>query len=420
MWFAGCSSPEPQLAALPSPFSESGPFQIDHPAMASPRPTWKTRLNGYPTDIALDSSGNELAAATIPSTDRPGGSRKNQIFWLGPQGQVRWRIQPSAPTRSLSMARDGSLLLVNSYDDEILAYTPQGKRLWSAQADCQPFALSSSHLIVCYHDDDADPSAAFDVFDWNGRKLFTRQITSDIVAFKISADEQRVAVGLVKGQVLLFGGSDFHLLAQAQVGGEIIDLAPAGSDSQLENQVAVLFRESGSSSGRRQALMAWVSGASVKSGVANGVATSSVSLGASVDQVAISAHGSFAYFYGNSEVGQFLAALGLPLAKGAPPPGWSIRIPSGSRYDQQILAASSLGIDEGGGVVTAFDHDEGNRRVARVVGYDHMGRLLWTIPVDTEEQAYLYGLTFGEIGKKLAVAVSSDDGRLAVYHFSSL
>jgi hypothetical protein len=383
-----CASCSSTVSPYSTPLKRSGLERLE---TLSIQPLWKTRLTGYPIDIALDSSGRELAVATIPSTDRVGGSRKSQLFWFGPNGKIRWRKESSVQTRAISMARDGSLLVISNYDDEILAYNSAGQQLWSAHGVCKPYALSSSHRVVCYHDDDAEPKIAFDIFDWNGHEILSREATTDIVALKISRDEKKIAIGLVHGKVLLYGGEDFHPLAQAQVPGEITDLSPANS-----GETAIIFRENSKLLARRPARIIWMD--------PDGLLTDSAPDSVATDQIALTPSGKTAYTYGNSDEGQFLSAFHPQSRK----PSWSFQVPQGARYDQQVVA---LGASDG--VIAVLESTENTKRTFRVVAYGDQGQSLWAIPTQVDEGAYFYCFSINESAKTLAVA--SDDGRIAVY-----
>lgn len=296
------------------------------------------------------------------------------------------------PTRALSIASDGSLMVLSNYNDEIRGYDVRGKKLWTASGTCEPYALSGPRMILCYHDDDAQPGIAFDAYSWSGKKLFSRPASADIVAFKISADEKRVAIGLVGGKAILYGGKDFHEIARASVPGEIADVAPASVGSGDRSGMVVLYHTPTPSSG----YMAWVR--------PNGSILNAVELRVPADQVAIAPDASTAYVCGNAEEGQYL----LGLVPGVSTPSWLRSAPQGAHYDQRMIALSGKN-----GVVTSFF--DGSAFVSHITAYRPEGKLAWAIPIEhpANESSYLYQVAVGEPGKAIATAI--DDGEIAVY-----
>jgi hypothetical protein len=365
----------------------------------TPTAVWSRRLEGYPSDISIDSTGHELIVATIPSPDRDGGTRRNQLLWLGPGGRSRWSKEPSSPIRAVSMAADGSLAVVSDYEDQILAYDAKGKLRWSMKGTCVPFALSRVHKVICYHDDDAEPLTAFDILDWNGKKLGFRSAATDIVAFKVSADERNVVIGLAGGEVQLFGGPDLKLLAQVKVEGEVADLSPTSGEHP---EVAILFQ--GKIQNKTSTRVAWLG--------KSGALTESLELTSPADQIVVAPDGSALYAYGNTEDGQFLTALERDAPGSRLGPIWRRATTEGARYDQPVFASAHRA---GGSVLTGFEDSEKGGRVARIVSYDRNGGLAWSLLVKADESAYLYALAVADSDSGRSVAVATDDGRIAVY-----
>ena len=108
---------------------------------------------------------------------------------------------------------------------------------------CKPIPLGKRFL--CYHDDDAEPDVAFDVYTAAGRKVLFYPITRDVLALKVSDDERNVAIALQGSQVLLFD-PEFRSLWQRSVAGEVVDLAVSAG---AHPRVAVLYNRPAATAG---------------------------------------------------------------------------------------------------------------------------------------------------------------------------
>jgi hypothetical protein len=82
---------------------------------------------------------------------------------LGSQGRLLWQNKMRFPVKELDLSKDGSLSVVGTFGNEILGLNAKGKTLWSVEATCKPIILNESKRVLCYHDDDAEPSVAFGV-----------------------------------------------------------------------------------------------------------------------------------------------------------------------------------------------------------------------------------------------------------------
>jgi hypothetical protein len=201
------------------------------------RRLWIRRLTGYISDINISSRGNAVLVGTLPDYDDEDGSRKNLLHYFDGHGRERWsKVLPTA-VKSQAISAHASLAVVATHEDEVLAFSESGKKLWSAHATCSPIIINSRKEVICYHDDDAEPEIAFDVFNWNGKKIRSYPIKNDILTLKVSEDEYSTALALTQGMVQVLG-PDYKLKWNARVEGEIVDIdISIGRDPRL----AVLY-----------------------------------------------------------------------------------------------------------------------------------------------------------------------------------
>lgn len=416
---SGCSTPVAEAPTPPMSLSLSFSLSSARPAFAArpddhpwrdrkpmllqaPKEIWSRRLNGYPSDIGLNATGRELIVATIPSPDRAGGAHKNQLFWFGPKGATRWR-KDTTPIRAVSMADDGSIAVVSDYEDRIIAYDWNGRARWSAQATCIPFALFKVKRVLCYHDDDAEPKTAFDIFDFLGHKLGSRPAASDIVAFKVSSDERFVAVGLSGGKVEVYESTENakQPIYTSNIDGEIADVAPGSGDHPV---IAVLSYSNKAPGIPR---IQWLDGT-------NSATSQGVSLSQPASEITVSNDGNLAFVYGNSDEGQYLTEIQRDAGKGTSRTEWTRALSEGARYDQPIFAGSGSPSKGGWGqIVAGFEDFQNGSRVSQVTSFDREGHLQWLFPVHKDQDAYLYAMSAAESAR--AVAVATDDGGIAVF-----
>lgn len=393
--FVACAS-TPANLDLPPAGSGTLPLPAtpDQIAESAKHRLWARKLPGYITDLSLAANGKGVLIATAPNRDRVTGARKYGLAWYSGDGKVRWEVQPDAPVRVLAMADDASLAVVSTYDEKITAYDPRGKVLWKVDALCRPILFPQSKRVVCYHDDDAEPRVAFDVFDWSGKKLSSYSIVQDILALKASDDEHHVVLGMTEGQVVLFGPK-FHNQWQRRVEGEILDLDVSGGEHA---RVAVLHSPE---AGRKQISFLGESGKS----------EGHIAAPSFAQRIEFASSGRHLVLYGGDAQGQDVAvwelapAPGLATKNGAIAERWRHHEPKLSDTPPQFLI-------HGKEVVFVAGQDP-----LRIWSYGVDGKLQWNIPVGpqliTEEAAGLYAYAYSAQAH-LAI-VATDEGGLAAF-----
>jgi hypothetical protein len=366
------------------------------------RKLWARHLDGYITELSLAGHGNALLVSTLPDYDHEGGAKKNLLRYFDSNGHELWHEVMPTQVKSQALSNDGSLAVATTHENQVIAYDKKGKKLWTAQSTCMPFIIESRKEIVCYHDDDAEPLVAFDVFGWDGKLKQSFPIKNDILALKVSKDEQHVALALTKGIVLLLG-PDYKTEWSGKVPGEAVDLDVSNGPHP---KVAVIYSEGAGKSSK----IALLSGGKLVS--------ESPSAG-QVSQIAFSSDAGLVFTYGNGETGQYVGGLSVsPLRE-----VWHHEVENNAHYTPQMYTATIQPKGASLAVVGIEQVSAANGRQSEVVGVGHQGQPLWTLPVSqalgAEEGAFLYtqSLTTGATGPaKLAVA--TDDRKLGLFQLS--
>lgn len=364
---------------------------------------WSKGLDGYITELNLAKQGNAVLVATLPDYDHEGGSRKNLLRYYDGNGRHRWSEIMPTQVKSQALSQDGSLAVATTHENQVIAYNSKGHKLWTAPGTCMPFIIESRKEILCYHDDDAEPLVAFDIFDWNGNLKKSYPIKNDILALKVSKDEQHVAIALTKGNVVVLG-PDYKMEWSGTLSGEIIDLdVSSGADPR----VAVVY-SAGLGKPQKIAFMK------------RGKVISETSPRQQVTQVALSPDASSVFAYGNEGGGQYVGFFeGQPLKE-----VWQHGVESNAHYTQTLFVSSIKPREKTPAVLQAIlgvEQVSGNSRQSEVVGLDSTGALMWRLPVSSslgaDEGAFLYAQSWSPSVAKLAIA--TDDRHFGVFQVSA-
>jgi hypothetical protein len=354
---------------------------------------WTKKMPGLITDLAVANGGSAVLVSTAPDQDSDTKSHQYLISLYSSQAKLLWSSPAPYQTKAQSISDDGSLSVVANHNEEITAFDSAGKKIWTAEGMCKPMVLSRLKRVLCYHDDDAEPEVAFDVYNWQGKKLLSLPITNDILSLKVATDESGIALGLNRGQVMLVD-EKFHSVWQKKVSGEILDVAVS---SGPESRVSVLYASS-----KHQAVAVFDRAGNLK-----GELTPSFH----AEQIEALPDGSAAFIYGNGAGGQSLAMFPLTLDDGKKPKSlkesWVRREPRYADYSSSMIVTKDTAVIGLEDVVTPA-----KGRHSHLLGFDLEGNVRWNLPLVTEEGAYLYGQAFGQTG---FLAVGTDDAFLGAY-----
>jgi len=374
----GCSS-APEGASLPFERSDQK-MEFDS--------LWEEEFPGPITDLALAKKSGDLVVATIPDPDLGG---KHLLTLLSKSGKKLFQIQSPFPVKSLDISDDGVRVFVNNYDGKLVALDASGKRLWEAEGGCKTTVINTPNAIICFHDDDTKPSFAFDLYDFDGKRLsrFTTRI--DVLTMKVSSDEKWVALAFSGGKVIVLN-DQFKVEKEHRITGEVLDL---GISNGEEPRLALISIDN-------------KKGESLSVFEARKGRLSSLPLSYHVEQVEIFPSGKLIAVYGNSPRGQYLA---VHSAQDATLQWQKLE----SRYADYSLAIR-LGDDR---ILAGFEQmgsgpkNGVKSRLSRLVVLDLDGKLKTDLPLKTAEGAYLYSFAYSQ--NRSLVGVGTDDKRLQLF-----
>jgi len=370
--FSGCSSSRD--ATKPDGFSDPGD------RLSSSRQFQKP-FAGNLADLALARDSGHTLISSIPDSDSGG---KHRLTLLDDDGDVVFEKDLSSPLRNLGISADGSFIAIQQYEKGVTAFDGAGKKRFGIDVACKPVVLTKKQQLLCVYDDETQPKVAFDVYDWSGKRVARFPIKTDVLAWKVSEDENWIVIAQTFGKVTLIN-NEFKIAKQYQVKGEVLDVAVSSSS---EPNLAVLHVVP--SSGQSMTLLNF-----------KGDSTGAIRPEQHLEQVEMDQEGKHAFAYGNSPKGQYLAAYSVQNDQLL----W--------RRREARFADYSLKIDVNGEVVVLGleDESEGSRR-SRILILDFEGRVRSELPIETKEGAYLYHFSYSS--KRSLLAVGSDDRRLQV------
>lgn len=356
---------------------------------------WKRQMPGLITDLNLAHETNSMLVSVIPDYDKGRGRNRQVMLWSS-KGKVLWKSRARWPVRSQSIAADGSLAVLGKYDATLQAINQSGRTVWTAKGMCRPYVLVKRKSVLCYHDDDAEPQVAFDVFNWDGKKVggwtipeaARKRGEADILAFSVSRDEQNVVIGLTDGDVVLFG-KDFNPVWKSSVSGEIADISVSSGPAP---RIAVLYTKGSS---QRLAVLD-ERGKLVETGRPESY----------VRQIEAAPSGDAFSVYGNGPKGQYLALYGTKEMKLL----WQRSDSRYADYASSMILRDDMVII---GFEDAAEQPSTSLRRSHLLGFDFEGKLQWNIPLYTRDGAYIYAQTYSS--DHGFVGLGTDDGVLRAY-----
>jgi WD40 repeat protein len=356
---------------------------------------WSEELPGPITDIALAKKSGDLVVANIPDVDAGG---KHLLTLFGKNGKKVFQFPSPFPVKSLDIADDGSRVVVNNYDGKLVMYDRAGVALWTSEGGCRPWILNTTKKIICYHDDDTKPSFAFDVYDFDGKRVSRFAIKTDVLALKISDDERWFAVGLAGGRLLVFSNpanGEFKPEKEWKVGGEILDLSISNGDNPTLAAISMDLKKG-------QSL-------SIFEALKKEIATMRLSY--HVEQVETFPAGKLVAVYGNSPRGQYIAVhSGYDGTL-----QWQTLDPRYADYSLAIRVGEDKIIAgfERVGKPTAASSTATKSRITKLVALDIDGKMRADLSLKTAEGAYLYSFAYSQ--DRSLLGVGTDDKHIALY-----
>ncbi len=376
---------------------------------SGPSLQWTKRMKGAISNLALSRSGKQILVATFADSDIPGSAKHALLSLWSTQGKLLWEQKANAPIKDIAISPDGQLIVLSTYLDELIGIDARGRRIWNTTGLCKPYVLQEPKRVICYHDDDAGPDVAFDVLDWDGKKVGGFPIQKDIVAFKFSDDQKSLAIALNSGEVVLFD-SELKPVWRRKLDGEIVDLAVAGSEQSNLIPPASSSPTPSPSSISRFRVAALVRTDRKTQQVEflddQGQTLGHVTPSFPVEQLESSPDGQIALYYGNSATGQWIAGASFSSLKEV----WKQGEPSSSRYSGSINLSPGL-------IWAGVEHrsEKPIQRESRVFIFDLNGNKVHDLDLPKDDTAYLFSHRIAMVPNWFVVG--TDDAKLSVYQF---
>lgn len=383
--------------------------------LVSARKLWNRKTAGIITDIGLSRDGTAVFAATVPDQEQEAASGQFQLSRFDQEGALVWSHALPARVRSMSVSADGKILIAALANEEIHAINADNKLLWKVAGKCRPLWLDQDHRLLCIHDDDPLAKTAFELFDADGKTIKSVPGSLDLMANKLSRDQQSLVLGLAQGQVSLYQ-TNGKSIWQKRVPGEILDVAVADGTNPY---VAVLYHSS--KDGQRIALLN-----------SRGIVVADGEPALHSEQIELAPGGKGVFAYGNGPKGQYLGSFPFPVDLETSTgktlswhPKWkqgdakyadysaAMTIVNVSTATLPVAPPSSMPLDTGIRVLIGLQSFSLPSRHSHVIAFDESGAKRMDIPLSTEEGGYLY-LTAAHAGKA-RVLVATDDGQLSLF-----
>jgi hypothetical protein len=346
---------------------------------------------------------------THPDGDIPGSAKHSLLSLLSTQGRLIWEQPARFPIKDFAISARAELIVLATYDDQLIGVDSRGRRIWTATGSCKPFVIEETKRVLCYHDDDSESQVAFDVLNWEGQKVGSFPIQGDIVAFKLSEDQKMLVIGLTGGEIVAFG-PDLQPLWRKKLDGEVIDLGVSNLISAVSENPTPLVSPLPKISSDRFKVAALVRvdrrAQKIEFFSESGQSLGDLTPSFSAEQLEISKSGDLAFYYGNNASGQWIGGAHVQDSAEL----WRQGEPLYSRYSGSINL--SLGL-----VWTGVERtvEEPVRRESRVVVFDEMGKKVWDLGLPKDDTSYIFSHRITMVPNWFVVG--TDDARLSVYKF---
>ncbi len=253
LWvLSGCSS---------APRSASTPDEADSPDVAEAqelapagggqteplaeakgiKKVWGVRFQGLITDLTGASRSDRILVTVVPDSERPGAG-ENRTLLLDGRGRTLWSRPNFARVRAQALSPDGKMVVLATYDDELLALDSRGKLVWSRPAHCRPVLLSSRSPVFCHQDDSVSPGVVYQLFsNRSGQEVRVFPANRDPLIVKVADDSGALLVGMSDGEFLLLN-SEFEVQLQKRVPLDWLDLAISNELPEGGRRIVALGR----------------------------------------------------------------------------------------------------------------------------------------------------------------------------------
>ncbi|MBI3543790.1 MAG: PQQ-binding-like beta-propeller repeat protein [Deltaproteobacteria bacterium] len=367
---SGCAStPGAAAATLPNPLPNEPVARAPSPLNACP--TWKLPLHAHLSHISVSDDAGRILVST--SAEK---GREARLRLLSRSGKVLWMRDLKQPVKSQALSGDGRLAVVNTYDGKLTAIdTRAGKPLWEREHLGRPMIFTKQGRVILLNDDDSEPKTAFVSYDLRGKLVATVTAEHESLDMDAPADESYVAVSTTDRMLLTYS-PDGKPLWRGKLDGDPISVEAAGGAAPRVYVLATRDKT-------LQSLSAFEH---------KGMELSrlwTVALDRKYE--AVRASGDAVFLYGNSHLGQALAAFSAMTGAEL----WRRSYADPASYSSLVFPAletpyMTVALDEGKPAGTLH-----------VMGVDRTGAARWDAPLAASSGLYSYG--FAEKAPALVV-----------------
>ncbi|MBI3556514.1 MAG: PQQ-binding-like beta-propeller repeat protein [Deltaproteobacteria bacterium] len=384
---AGCAS-----VAGSAPAQEQLPNQ---PVLRSEAPQqlcskWKLGLHSHLSHISAARDGHRILIATSA-----GKKSEGELRFVNGSGKILWSKNLDQPVKAQAISADGNFLAVNTYDGKLLALDGRsGKKLWEHEHLGRPVVFSRTRRVILLNDDDSEPRTAFTSYDFKGKLLATVTTTHEPLDMDTPEDESYVAITTTDKSVFAYEPAG-KLLWHGKLPGDAVSIETTGGKDPRIYVISVQAK-----SKVAQALTAFAPGTSQGSEL---VALWTVALDRKYE--AVRSSGGALFLYGNTHVGQALAAYHA--ATGAEIWRRSYAIPA--NYSSLVFSAEA---DRNSFMTAALDEGV-PAGTLHVMAVDKTGAARWDAPISASSGLYSYA--FAENAPALVIGAGEPGDGLVEY-----
>lgn len=351
---------------------------------------WRLPLHAHLSHISSTPDGRSLIVSTSADHKHEGRLR----YVRGSSGKVKWLINLKQPVRQQTIAASGDLLAVNTYDGKLSLYNSAGKKLWEHDHLGRPVIFPKTRHVVLLNDDDSEPKVAFTTYDFSGKRVAVVAADHEPLDMDTPENESFVALATTDRQLSVYTPLG-KLLARASLPGDSISLKVTAD--------RIFALTSQPSSKVKQSLTAYALNAK-----RNALEELwSRKLDRKYEAVRVS--GEFVFLYGNTYLGQALAAHHAKDGGVA----WKRSYSNPASYSSMVYASSNSSEP----FMTAAVDEVTPAGVLHVMAINGSGEALWDAAVAASNGIYSYA--FAEAAPAVAVGAGEPgDGTVIYYRIS--
>ncbi|MBF0443874.1 MAG: hypothetical protein HQK54_18340, partial [Oligoflexales bacterium] len=144
------------------------------------------------------------------------------------EGEILWQDDIDDDVKNHDLGDNFSVLSLSS--GQLILLDSTGDTKWTLEKNGVPKLSEKNRVIVLMNDNDADPSAAYEIIGFDGKTLKTVKSTSEILLAKVSPDGDMALIAFSGGDIRLLDLTKpgFPEVWKKRIEGEIVDASISG------------------------------------------------------------------------------------------------------------------------------------------------------------------------------------------------